>query len=97
MRKLSKHSSEYQEAIETHQKQLQQVQNDIRAAIAAAGSHGSGSISGSHGSGNGRLRYRNTAAPFLPGIPTTPAVVTTGVLTSRFRPAPISMQPPAAR
>ena len=56
MRKLSKQSSEYQEAIETDQKQLQQVQNDIRAAIAAAGSHGSGSISGSHGSGNGRLR-----------------------------------------
>ena len=38
-----------------------------------------------------------TAAPFLPGIPTTPAVVTTGALISRYPPAPMCMQPPAAR
>ena len=38
-----------------------------------------------------------TVAPFLPGIPTTPAVVTTGVLTSRYPPAPMCMQPPAAQ
>lgn len=69
MRKLSKQSSEYQEAIETDQKQLQQVQNDIRAAIAAAGSHGSGSISGSHGSGNGRLRYPTDSRSISAGYP----------------------------
>ena len=70
MRKLSKQSSEYQEAIETDQKQLQQVQDDIRAAIAAAGSHGSGSISGSHGSGNGRLRYPTDSRSISAGYPT---------------------------
>ena len=69
MRKLSKQTSEYQEAIETDQKQLQQVQNDIRAAIAAAGSHGSGSISGSHGSGNGRLRYPTDSRSISAGYP----------------------------
>ena len=69
MRKLSKQSSEYQEAIETDQKQLQQVQNDISAAIAAAGSHGSGSISGSHGSGNGRLRYPTDSRSISAGYP----------------------------
>lgn len=68
MRKLSKQTSEYQEAIETDQKQLQQVQNDIRAAI-AAGSHGSGSISGSHGSGNGRLRYPTDSRSISAGYP----------------------------
>lgn len=60
MRKLSKQSSEYQEAIETDQKQLQQVQNDIRAAIAAAGSHGSG---------NGRLRYPTDSRSISAGYP----------------------------
>ena len=57
------------EEIETDQKQLQQVQNDIRAAIAAAGSHGSGSISGSHGSGNGRLRYPTDSRSISAGYP----------------------------
>ena len=60
MRKLSKQTSEYQEAIETDQKQLQQVQNDIRAAIAAAGSHGSG---------NGRLRYPTDSRSISAGYP----------------------------
>lgn len=60
MRKLSKQSSEYQEAIETDQKQLQQVQNDISAAIAAAGSHGSG---------NGRLRYPTDSRSISAGYP----------------------------
>ena len=69
MRKLSKQTSEYQEAIETDQKQLEQVQNDIRAAIAAAGSHGSGSINGSHGSGNGRLRYPTDSRSISAGYP----------------------------
>lgn len=60
MRKLSKQTSEYQEAIETDQKQLQQVQDDIRAAIAAAGSHGSG---------NGRLRYPTDSRSISAGYP----------------------------
>ncbi len=69
MRKLSKQTSEYQEAIETDQAQLKQVQNEISAAIAAAGSHGSGSINGSSGSGSGQLRYPTDSRSISAGYP----------------------------
>ena len=52
MKSLSSQSSEYKELIETNQAQLEQVESEIRAAIASA-SRGSGSISGSTGNGYG--------------------------------------------
>ena len=69
MRKLAKQTSEYMEAIETNQEELQRVESEISAAIAAAGSHGSGSIGGSTGGGSGRLRYPTDSRTVSAGYP----------------------------
>ena len=68
MKSLSSQSSEYKELIETNQAQLEQVESEIRAAIASA-SRGSGSISGSTGSGSGELGYPTDSRTVSAGYP----------------------------
>lgn len=68
MRELSSQSSEYMELIETNEEELQAVENEIRAAAAAA-SRGSGSISGSYGSGSGQLGYPTDSRTISAGFP----------------------------
>ena len=68
MKELSSQSSEYMELIETNQAQLEQVESEIRAAIASA-SRGSGSISGSTGGGSGQLGYPTDSRSISAGYP----------------------------
>lgn len=68
MRKLAGQTSEYMELIETNEEQLRQVENEIRAAAAAASS-GSGSIPGSTGSGSGQLGYPTDSHSVSAGYP----------------------------
>ncbi len=68
MKKLSSQTAEYQELINTNEEELQEVENEIRAAIAAA-SYGSGSISGSIGSGSGQLGYPTDSRAISAGYP----------------------------
>ena len=68
MKSLSSQSSEYKELIETNQAQLEQVESEIRAAIASA-SRGSGSISGSTGNGSGELGYPTDSRRISAGYP----------------------------
>ena len=68
MKSLSSQSSEYKELIETNQAQLEQVESEIRAAIASA-SRGSGSISGSTGNGSGELGYPTDSRTVSAGYP----------------------------
>ena len=68
MKELSSQSSEYMELIETNQAQLEQVESEIRAAIASA-SRGSGSISGSTGGGSGQLGYPTDSRRISAGYP----------------------------
>lgn len=70
MSKLSSQSSEYMEAIETNQAQLQQVQAEINAAISNQGSRGGGSYNGSSGSGSGQLSYPTDYRSISAGFPT---------------------------
>lgn len=68
MKKLSSQTSEYMELIETNQAQLQEVENQIRAAAIAA-SGGNGSIAGSTGSGSGQLGYPTDSRTVSAGYP----------------------------
>ena len=68
MRKLSAQTSEYMELIETNQEQLQEVENQIRAAAIAA-SGGNGSIAGSTGNGSGQLGYPTNSRNVSAGYP----------------------------
>lgn len=70
IKKLGATSSEYMELIETDRKKLQQVEDDIRRAAAAA-STGSGKLPGSTGSGkgSGRLRYPTNSTAISAGYP----------------------------
>ncbi|MDD6728724.1 MAG: peptidoglycan DD-metalloendopeptidase family protein [Eubacteriales bacterium] len=68
MQKLSSQTSEYMELIETNQAQLQEVENQIRAAAIAA-SGGDGSISGSTGNGSGALGYPTDSRRVSAGYP----------------------------
>ena len=70
MKKLNDDTSEYQEAIETNEAQLAEVQRDIDAAYARA-SRGTGSISGSTGTGahSGTLGYPTYSRTVSAGYP----------------------------
>lgn len=68
MKKLSNQTSEYMELIDTNREQLQQVENEIRAAAAAA-SVGTGSIQGSTGTGTGQLGYPTDSRSISAGYP----------------------------
>ena len=68
MKKLSSQTSEYMELIDTNRERLQEVENEIRRAAAAASS-GSGTISGSHGSGSGALGYPTDSRSISAGFP----------------------------
>lgn len=68
MKKLSSQTSEYMEMIDTNRERLQEVENEIRRATAAA-STGSGSISGSQGSGSGALGYPTDSRSISAGFP----------------------------
>lgn len=68
MKKLASQSAEYQEAIETNREELQQVENEIRAAAAAA-SGGNGQIAGSTGNGSGQLGYPTDSRSISAGYP----------------------------
>ncbi len=68
IRKLASQTSEYMELIDTNREQLQQVENQIRAAAIAA-SGGNGSIAGSTGSGSGRLGYPTDSRRVSAGYP----------------------------
>ncbi len=70
MRKLNDDTSEYQEAIETNEKQLKEVQMEIDAAYARA-SRGTGSIQGSTGDGShsGTLSYPTYSRSVSAGYP----------------------------
>lgn len=68
MQKLASQQSEYMELIETNEEQLQEVENQIRAAAIAA-SGGDGSIAGSTGSGSGQLGYPTDSRRISAGYP----------------------------
>lgn len=68
IRKLASQTSEYMELIDTNREQLQQVENQIRAAAIAA-SGGNGSIAGSTGSGSGALGYPTDSRSISAGYP----------------------------
>lgn len=68
MKKLTTQESEYQEAIETNQEELEAVENEIKAAAIAA-SGGNGQISGSTGSGSGQLGYPTDSRTVSAGYP----------------------------
>ena len=82
MKSLSSQSSEYKELIETNQAQLEQVESEIRAAIASA-SRGSGSISGSTGNVQVSLVIRRIREEYRQVILTIHRADTTAVLISR--------------
>ncbi len=69
MEKLGAETSEYMEKIETNKEELQQVQNEINAAINSSGSSGGGSYSGSTGSGSGVLCYPTDGRTISAGFP----------------------------
>lgn len=68
MRKLSSQTSEYLEMIETNKELLKEVEDEIRAAAAAA-SQGSGQIPASTGNGSGQLGYPTDSRSVSAGFP----------------------------
>lgn len=68
MKKITNQTSEYMEMIETNREELQEVEDEIRQAAAAA-STGSGSIGGSYGSGSGVLGYPTDSRTISAGYP----------------------------